>query len=266
MLAIDNLPRPLRACLLAHGLTAGLSVVDAGQSAAQVFRLSGQDTSAYLKLGPADLLGGLSHEAEATRWLLGQGIPAPECLYAGSHAGIDYLLTRAIPGRPADDPGWLTDPHRLIDGVAVALRRLHSLDPAHCPFDQRTDMKLRQLADRVARGLVDADDFDPANRGLPPATILNQLRADRPATDDWVVTHGDCGLSNLLLDNWALSGFIDLGELGVGDRNLDLALCLRDLTDALGTDRFTTRFLTAYGLTNPDFDKIRYFRLLDELR
>ena len=73
-------------------------------------------------------------------------------------------------------------------------------------------------------------------RGIPgkipdPATLL----------------HGDYCLPNILLDNWQLSGFIDLDAGGIGDRHIDLFWGIWTLQFNLKTDRYRDRFLDAYG-------------------
>ncbi|WP_040005495.1 APH(3') family aminoglycoside O-phosphotransferase [Fibrisoma limi] len=235
-----------------------------GMSSAQTFRLEGPE-SFYLKINPVDPWGGLKTEADALVWLRAY-LPAPEVVYYERLTGIDYLLIRELVGSPASADEWKTNPKRLAETLAVSMLALHSLEPASCPFDQRTDTKLREVTSLVQRGLVDADDFDDENQARTPEHILEQLYAEQPADDDLVVTHGDFCLPNLILTDWRLSGFIDVGGLGVGDRYQDLALCLRDLADELGTNRYDACFLSAYGLRAVDTDKLRYFRLLDELK
>ncbi len=235
-----------------------------GMSSARTFRIKGP-VNFYLKINPVDPWDGLKTEAEALSWLRTY-LPAPEVVYYERVEGIDYLLIRELTGSPASADEWKANPKRLAETLALSMRALHSLELAACPFDQRTDTKLREVADFVQRGLVDADDFDGENQGLTPEHILEQLYADQPAEEDLVVTHGDFCLPNLILNDWQLSGFIDVGALGVGDRYQDLALCLRDLADELDTDRYHAVFLAAYGLATVDTEKLRYFRLLDELR
>ncbi|WP_229365907.1 APH(3') family aminoglycoside O-phosphotransferase [Fibrisoma montanum] len=235
-----------------------------GMSSAQTFRIEGPENF-YLKINPVDPWGGLKTEADALVWLRGY-LPAPEVIYYDRVDGTDYLLIRELVGLPASADAWKANPKRLAETLAASMRALHSLDPATCPFNQRTETKLREAADLVQRGLVDADDFDDENQGRTPDQLLEQLYAEQPANDDLVVTHGDFCLPNLILTDWRLSGFIDVGTLGVGDRYQDLALCLRDLADELNTNRYDAHFLSAYGLTAVDTEKLRYFRLLDELK
>ncbi|GAB3882569.1 APH(3') family aminoglycoside O-phosphotransferase [Spirosoma agri] len=234
-----------------------------GMSSAQTFRLDGPEPF-YLKINAVEPWGGLNVEAEALTWLRAY-LPAPEVVFYERMDETDYLLIRALPGQPASDDRWKTNPERLTETLAVTMRALHELDPRTCPFDQRTATKLRAVTSRVQHGLVDVDDFDETNSGQTPETILSRLVAEQPAQDDLVVTHGDFCLPNLILNDWTLSGFIDVGRLGVGDRYQDLALCIRDLTDELNTDQYNDTFFAAYGLPTIDDAKLRYFQLLDEL-
>ena len=50
-----------------------------------------------------------------------------------------------------------------------------------------------------------------------------------------------------MLDDWRVSGFIDLDHGGIGDRHIDLYWGCWSLGFNLKTDRYRDRFLDAYG-------------------
>ena len=50
-----------------------------------------------------------------------------------------------------------------------------------------------------------------------------------------------------MLDDWRFSGFIDLGNGGVGDKHIDLFWGAWTLNFNLKTDKYRNRFLDAYG-------------------
>ena len=87
-----------------------------------------------------------------------------------------------------------------------------------------------------------------------------------------VFSHGDFCLPNIFFDKNGLSGLIDLGRAGIADRWCDIALCYRSLKDnysgrysgQIQTDFKEAHFFDALEL-RPDWDKIRYYILLDEL-
>ncbi|MBC7302054.1 MAG: tetratricopeptide repeat protein [Nocardia sp.] len=141
-----------------------------------------------------------------------------------------------------------------------ALRALHELPVADCPFDACLDVTLARAHRNVVEGFVDTADFDDDHRGLSPAEVLARLRQQRPATEDLVVTHGDFTPGNVLTGGL----LIDVAALGRGDRYRDLALAERDLAADSGIEAVAA-FYAAYGLTEPDRTKLDYYRLLDEL-
>ena len=72
-----------------------------------------------------------------------------------------------------------------------------------------------------------------------------------------VLLHGDYCLPNIMLDNWQLSGFIDLDAGGIGDRHIDLFWGMWSLGFNLKTDRYRDRFLDAYGRDQVNEDVFR---------
>jgi kanamycin kinase/aminoglycoside 3'-phosphotransferase-3 len=87
-----------------------------------------------------------------------------------------------------------------------------------------------------------------------------------------VLSHGDFCLSNVLIENGKLSGFIDLGETGVGDKWRDIALLYRSLRHNSGgyyggkvyPDFNPDMLFDTLGI-EPDHNKLRFYTLLDEL-
>ena len=67
-----------------------------------------------------------------------------------------------------------------------------------------------------------------------------------------MLLHGDYCLPNIILNGWKLSGFIDVGSGGVGDRHIDIFWGAWTLWFNLKTDRYRSRFLDAYGRDKAD--------------
>jgi kanamycin kinase len=81
-----------------------------------------------------------------------------------------------------------------------------------------------------------------------------------PPTEDLVVCHGDYCLPNILIDHGKITGYVDLGELGIADRWWDLAVGSWSVTWNLGPG-LETHFLAAYGVA-PDEERMAFYRLL----
>ena len=97
------------------------------------------------------------------------------------------------------------------------------------------------------------------------ADLFAELLATVPPNEDLVLVHGDFCLPNVLLDEQAsrITGLIDCGRAGIGDRHQDLALAIRSLTYNLGPDAGSP-LLHAYGRSIPDRATIEFFTVLDE--
>ena len=79
-------------------------------------------------------------------------------------------------------------------------------------------------------------------------------------------------LPNVFFEGENLSGLIDLGDFGVADKYQDIALCYRSLKHnfdgsfggKIYEDFNADLLFDKLGL-EPDWEKIRYYTLLDEL-
>jgi len=127
----------------------------------------------------------------------------------------------------------------------------------------------------VEHDLVDMENVQPDTFGKEgfndPQELLDWLIENRPQ-EDLVLSHGDFCLPNIFFSEDKVSGFIDLGKICVADRYQDIALCYRSLTnnfDGSYGERVREKlnmdsFFNELGI-EPDWKKIRYYILLDEL-
>ena len=190
--------------------------------------------------------GSLLAEAAMTKYFHSLSLSA-EVLFCGSRGGSDWLLTRRIPGEDCTDRRYLSDPERLCDTTASLLRRLHSTPAAGCPVKYRTAGYIRNVTagfdgshyePDLFSGLWEFSSFEEAKREAEAG--LSQLKSD-------VLIHGDYCLPNIILDGWRFSGFIDIGNGGMGDRHIDVLWGIWTLKFNLGTAKYTDRFIDAYG-------------------
>jgi kanamycin kinase/aminoglycoside 3'-phosphotransferase-2 len=71
-------------------------------------------------------------------------------------------------------------------------------------------------------------------------------------------------MPNIILNGLSgVSGFVDWGRAGIADRYQDLALAARSIRDNCGP-AWAERFLSDYGLRDPDWAKIEWYQVLDE--
>ena len=211
---------------------------------------------------------------EVMRWLEGK-LPVPKVLAYECEGDRQYLLMSRVPGKMACDPFCMERPETLISGLAEALKLLWSVDVTGCPRIRSMDTELEEARYRVENHLVNMDNAEPSTFGprgfKDPEDLLHWLEQNRPPYEP-VLSHGDFCLPNVFFDGGRISGFIDLGDTGVGDKWRDIALCYRSLRwNAEGVyggsvypDIRSEKLFDALGIA-PDPEKLRYYILLDEL-
>ena len=208
------------------------------------------------------------------QWLEGK-LPAPKVLAFELQEDKSYLLMTKVQGDMACAEYYLEHPQVLLKALAEALKMLWALDVSDCPNMRDLNAELAEAKYRVENHLVDMDNVEPSTFGEggfeSPAHLLQWLEDNRPE-NELVFSHGDFCLPNVLLVDGKVSAFIDLGDAGVGDKWRDIALCYRSLKHNFdGTfggkvyeDFNPDMLFEALGI-QPDWEKLNYYILLDEL-
>lgn len=232
-----------------HPLLTGSAVYDSSCSPeARVYYLD-REGGMYLKSAPA---GSLKTEGEMTAFFHSKGLSAEVLSYVSDTR--DWLLTRRIPGEDCIHPQYLEDPVRLCDTTATLLRQLHEVDPTGCPVTDSNQRRIGAARKGYARGYWENDLFAGVWDFSSREECWQAAEEAFPCLKPEVLLHGDYCLPNILLDNWAFSGFIDVGGGGLGDRHIDLLWGTWTLMFNLKTNRYSDRFLDAYGrdAVNPE--------------
>lgn len=218
----------------------------------------------YLKAAPAGMFPSLAAERDRMVWLHDHGMSVPEVLDYGQDNDVEWLVTAALPGRPATDEPHLREPERTVPILAEGLRAFHELDPTGCPFDWRIPRAVDHATARVRRGDVDRTGFNEPHLHLTASEALERLHAMLPLDEpDLVVSHGDYCFPNVMIDDGAVVGYLDLGEAGVADRWRDLAVATWSVTWNVGPG-YEDLFLEAYG-ADWDLERRDFYRLLYDL-
>ncbi|MCO5969062.1 APH(3') family aminoglycoside O-phosphotransferase [Actinoallomurus soli] len=236
-----------------------------------IHRVDGRRHALYVKTTPPrrddDLRFHPGGEAERLQWLAARGFPVAEVVDVGGDDDLMWLVTTAVEGRSAAGRWEAHERQAVLDVVADALRALHELPVADCPFDGTLAVTLPLARLATEMGWIDLDDLDPRHHGWSARRLLDELTATPPpATEDLVVCHGDPCLDNFLVapDTLTLTGILDVGRLGVADRWKDLAIASRDVAEQPpGDGAAVARLLARYGARH-DAGKDHFYRLLDE--
>lgn len=233
----DEMPRDIQRFI------DGANIYDSSCSPeARVYFIDKGNGYYYLKCSDA---GTLKKEAEMTGYFYAKGFGAEVLNYVS--ADRDWLLTGAVTGEDCAYTEYLANPERLCDTIACELRRLHETDYSGCPIPDRTAEYLAGAGKNYRTGNYD-EIRAPGRFGYRSAKEAYEvLTAGQWALRDRVLLHGDYCLPNIILNNWNLSGFIDVGNGGVGDRHIDLFWGAWTLWFNLKTNKYYDRFLDAYG-------------------
>jgi len=213
-------------------------------------------------------------QVKMMRWLQGK-IPVPQILAYEVWEGKSYLLMEKMQGKMSCNSEYLEKPNVLLEALAEGLKMLWDVDITDCPHRCDLDRMLERARMQVENGVVDMENVEPTTLGeggfASPADLLNWLEENRP-TEELVLSHGDYCLPNIFLENGRIKGFIDLGRTGIADKWCDIALCYRSLKHNFdGTyggkiypDFNPDMLFDVLGI-EPDWEKLKYFTLMDEL-
>ena len=228
---------------------AGAAVYDSSSSPEARVYFIDKDGGYYLKTAEK---GALSREAELAVYFHSKRL-APQVLSYVSD-GRDFLLTERVRGEDMTFRKYLDEPKKLCDKSAELLRSLHEEEFAACPVKDHTARYLATAEANFRKGIYDlsfAPDFAEAGEAYA------YLRSNAHLLKNEVLLHGDYCLPNIMLDGWRFTGFIDVGNGGVGDRHVDLFWGAWTLWFNLKTDEYRTRFFDAYGRDKVDEEKIK---------
>ena len=106
------------------------------------------------------------------------------------------------------------------------------------------------------------DDLRPFIGEASAETARAEIAAGAHLLKTDALLHGDYCLPNIMLQNWQLTGFIDVAEGGAGDRHYDLAWGLWTIMFNLKDRKYGDLFLAAYGRDKIDPVRLRLCALL----
>ena len=165
----------------------------------------------------------------------------------------DWLLTSRVSGDDATTACYLAQPERLAELSGKLLRRLHGMDGKNCPIQNRMESYFA-LAEQNYR----AGQFDLSYGDFKSADEAWQVLCEgKHLLKNDTLLHGDYCLPNFMLEDWEFTGFIDVGNGGIGDRHVDIFWGIWTLEFNLGTNAYRDVFIDAYGRDRVDENILR---------
>ena len=179
-----------------------------------------------------------------------------EVLGYTSEAGADFLLTARVAGEDCTYRKYLDEPKRLAAAIAEELRKLHEADTCGCPIERMPEY-FKTVNEGRLIGRCDTSYYTDLFGEASPEKVFALFEDGKNSLDSRVLLHGDFCLPNIILKDFSLSGYIDLGNGGIGDRHIDIYWGIWTLRFNLGTDKYDDIFIDAYGRELVDKEKIK---------
>ncbi len=173
--------------------------------------------------------------------------------------------------------GLVFDHHSLFLKIGPGLEREYEklrwlTDRAPCP--RPVGFTRFEKEDALLMTAIDGEDLAELSAALPPERVIgllaqSLLRLHATPVHDWhfgdtdegsVLVHGDACLPNFLYRDGQLTGYVDLGDLSVAEREVDLSAAVWSLQYNLGPG-YGLSFLREYGLTDADETHVEALRL-----
>lgn len=226
-----------------------------GESGARTVYID-RDGGAYLKIA---VRGALLLSSQLQTYFSKHKLSSTVIRYLSTDR--DYLITAPIKGEDGISKKYLAEPERLSEIFGLSLRHLHEVDASDCPIKDKMS-ELTLMAETKSFLQTHLDDIADYIGTAHADTSSEEIAATSGLLKNDVLIHGDYCLPNIIFNNWAFEGFIDLADGGVGDRHYDLAWGLWTLNRNLKSQKYGHRFLDAYGRDCIDKDRLRICGLL----
>lgn len=231
-----------------------------GCSSASIYSYTNYDKELYLKIEKTN--PEFEHEQKILKWLQDR-LPVPKIVAQCKENGYDYLLMTKAIGEISCSEQYLNNPETLVMLLAEGIKMLQAVNISDCPFDCTLKNKLNIARERIENGQIDMYDWEENTQFNSPEELYDYLIINQHE-EEIVFSHGDYCLPNVFLNEETVTGFIDLGRAGIADRWQDIALCVRSLRHNLKNEKYID-LLFEYLEIQPNYEKIRYYILLDEL-
>lgn len=236
-----------------------------GESGQDVYRLLGERQTLYLKIAKNDhARAQLQIETDRMIWLDGR-LPVPRVLEFVDDDERAFLLMTAVKGVMSCDPIFADRVPQVVEALAEGLKQFHRVSIADCPFDRRRARQIEFAHSQVVHQRVDLDDLETEWSHFNAEELYQHLLESVPVQPEKpVLVHGDYCLPNILINpvTMKISGFIDLGHVGVSDAYTDVSLAVRSLIRNWGAE-YVPLLFDVYGEPQ-DAQRMYFYKLLDE--
>lgn len=223
-----------------------------GRSDTKVFKtkLKSNYQEVILKIQYTENKNNLKEEYERLKWIEGK-LNTPKAYYYNEKDNIKYLIMEYKKGAPSfkfNDIGYQ---------LGKALKEIHQVNIENCPFNKYSPEQL--LSNFLAKLDSIYPEIQDNYKDETKETVIEFMKENTPT--DKVLTHGDYSMPNILINNGEIS-FIDLGELGISTKYLDIYYLMKSLKINKKEEIFE-EFLKGYGIDKINNNYIKWMDLIN---
>ena len=223
-----------------------------GRSDTKVFKtkLKSNYQEVILKIQYTENKNNLKEEYERLKWIEGK-LNTPKAYYYNETDNIKYLIMEYKKGAPSfkfDDIGYQ---------LGKALKQIHQVNIENCPFNKYSPEQL--LSNFLAKLDSIYPEIQDNYKDETKEKVIEFMKENIPT--DKVLTHGDYSMPNILINNGEIS-FIDLGELGISTKYLDIYYLMKSLKINKKEEIFE-EFLKGYGIDKINNNYIKWMDLIN---
>ena len=223
-----------------------------GRSDTKVFKtkLKSNYQEVILKIQYTENKNNLKEEYERLKWIEGK-LNTPKAYYYNEKDNIKYLIMEYKKGSPSfkfDDIGYQ---------LGKALKEIHQVNIENCPFNKYSPEQL--LSNFLAKLDSIYPEIQDNYKDETKETVIEFMKENIPT--DKVLTHGDYSMPNILINDGEIS-FIDLGELGISTKYLDIYYLMKSLKINKKEEIFE-EFLKGYGIDKINNNYIKWMDLIN---
>jgi len=239
-----------------------------GWSPAQVYKLEKNSDVLFLKQSNAIFnrtTYNVKREKDIIEWL-SQRLGTPEIIHYEESKEFNSLLMTHVGGISLENYKSTITIEEYIDFYIEIIKQIHSISIDQCPHNNCIDNRLYELKYLINNDLADIDsnnwEKETRNRFKTCHDLFDYINTNKPE-ENLIFSHGDITNSNIFIEHNQIK-IIDLGRCGLADKWLDIAFCVREIKEASNDNKWIGLFFEKLQL-KPDWDKIDYYILLDEL-
>ncbi|WP_339314477.1 aminoglycoside 3'-phosphotransferase [Paenibacillus sp. FSL R10-2734] len=228
------------------------------KSRSSVYHIKGTSHAYFLKVTPKDQM---YCEAIMTKFLYNFA-GCPKVVHYISNETNDYLVTERLAGTDAASDEYLEEPGQLSEVFSLSLLKLHRVNTEDCPITNGLEKMVIRAERNYSEGRVEKGLLRYLGYTNIKIAYEDMISLFKGAVEERVVIHGDYCLPNLILQDFKMTGYIDVGYGGIGDRHYDIFWGLWSLQFNLRNEDYSQQFVKAYGKHLIDQDRLRLCGLL----